>query len=106
MENRFGGSPDIVKLFSTAVTLGVMILAGRRYYPVAANVPITSFALALVFSTASIVSLGFLIASIVPTARFAQPLGSLIIYPMLGLCGLFTPINALPPVGQATVPTR
>jgi len=91
----------LVKLLSTAVTLALMILAGRRYYPLGADVPITSFSLALLVSTASIVSLGFLIASIVPTARFAQPLGSLIIYPMLGLSGLFTPIDALPPVGQA-----
>jgi len=91
----------LVKLLSTAVTLALMILAGRRYYPLGADVPIMSFTVALLFSTASIISLGFLIASIVPTARFAQPLGSLIIYPMLGLSGLFTPIGALPPIGQA-----
>jgi len=90
----------IVKLSSTAVTLALMILAGRKYYPVGADIPIMSFALALLFSTASIISLGFLIASIVPSARFAQPLGSLIIYPMLGLSGLFTPIDTLPPVGR------
>jgi ABC-2 type transport system permease protein len=43
------------------------------------------------------VSLGFLIASVVPTARFAQPIGTLILYPMVGLSGLFVPIDALPP---------
>lgn len=91
----------LVKLLSTAVTLALMILAGRRYYPLGADVPIASFGLALLFSTASIVSLGFLIASLVPTARFAQPLGTLIIYPMLGLSGLFTPVDSLPLVGQA-----
>ena len=41
--------------------------------------------------------MGFLIASLVPTARFAQPIASLILYPMIGLCGLFTPIATLPP---------
>ena len=91
----------LVKLLSTAFTLGLMILGGRRYYPVGADVPIVSFALALLFSTVSIVSLGFLIASVVPTARFAQPLGTLIVYPMLGLSGLFTPVDSLPPVAQA-----
>jgi len=46
----------------------------------------------------SILSLGFLIASVVPTARFAQPIGTLILYPMLGLSGLFVPIESLPPL--------
>jgi ABC-2 type transport system permease protein len=87
----------IVKLLFTAITLAGMVLAGRRYYPIEADVPLVSFTLALLFSTVCILSLGFLIASIVPTARFAQPIGTVIFYPMLGLCGLFVPIEALPP---------
>jgi len=90
----------IVKLLFTAVTLAAMVLAGRRFYPVSASVPLLSFTLALLVSTVSILSLGFLIASIVPTARFAQPIGTAIIYPMLGLSGLFVPIASLPPVLQ------
>ena len=90
----------IVKLLFTAVTLAAMVLAGRRFYPVSAGVPLLSFTLALLVSTVSILSLGFLIASIVPTARFAQPIGTAIIYPMLGLSGLFVPIASLPPFLQ------
>src|SRR3990170_4363304 len=55
----------LVKLLFTAVTLALMILAGRRYYPVDADVPIVSFAVGLLFCTVSIISLGFLIASVV-----------------------------------------
>src|ERR1700694_323064 len=33
----------LVKLFLTAVTLLLMVLAGKRYYPVAVHVPIFSF---------------------------------------------------------------
>ena len=55
-----------------------------------------SFALALLVSTLSILSVGFVIASIVPTARFAQPVAALIFYPMIGLSGLFVPVDALP----------
>ena len=88
----------IVKLLFTAITLAAMVLAGRRFYPVGASVPLVSFTLALLVSTVSILSLGFLIASIVPTARFAQPIGTAIIYPMLGLSGLFVPIASLPPL--------
>jgi ABC-2 type transport system permease protein len=91
----------LVKLLFTVVTLALMMLAGRRYYPVDGDVPILPFAFALLFSTVSIVSLGFLIASVVPTARFAQPIGALIVYPMLGLSGLFVPVESLPPMVQA-----
>ena len=88
----------LVKLLFTAITLGATILAGRRLYAVDAGVPLASFMLALLFSTLSLISVGFLVASVVPTARFAQPVGSLIFYPMLGLSGLFFPVDALPPV--------
>jgi len=90
----------IVKLLFTAVTLAAMVLAGRRYFPVGAHAPFLSFGLALLYSTLCIVSLGFLIASVVPTARFAQPSGTLILYPMVGLSGLFVPISAMPPALQ------
>ena len=36
----------------------------------------------------------------VPTARFAQPVGAAILYPMLGLSGLFAPLDAMPPALQ------
>jgi ABC-2 type transport system permease protein len=85
-----------VKLLFTAGTLGLMVLAGRRVYPVGPDVPLGSFTLALVFSTFCILSLGFLLASLVRTARFAQPMGTLLLYPMLGLSGLFIPIEDLP----------
>ena len=91
----------LVKLALTAVTVLLMFLAGRRYYPAGADVPLLSFTVALLFSTWSILSIGFIIASLVRTARFAPPLGSLALYSMLPFCGLFFPIDALPPAMQA-----
>jgi ABC-2 type transport system permease protein len=91
----------MAKLALTAVTMVLMVLAGKRYYPISVNVPVFGFTLALLISTWSILSIGFLIASIVPTARFAQPLGAAILYPMIALCGLFAPLDSLPPVLQA-----
>ena len=85
-----------VKLGFVLLTLVLMVLAGRRYYPIGADVPWLSFTLALLFTTVCLISLGFVLASLVPTARFAQPLGTLVFYPMLGLCGLFVPIATLP----------
>ena len=88
----------LVKLLFTALTLGLMVAAGRRYYPTGNSLPLVSFATALLFCTLSILSLGFLIASIVPTARFAQPIATLVLYPMLGISGLFVPVDTLPPL--------
>ncbi len=90
----------LAKLALTAVTMALMVLAGKRYYPINMNVPLFGFTIALLISTWSILSIGFLIASIVPTARFAQPIGAAILYPMIALCGLFVPLQSLPPVLQ------
>jgi len=87
----------IVKLCLTAVTLLLMVLAGKRYYPIGIHVPLLSFTMALLIATWSILSIGFLIASVVPTARFSQPIGALILYPMVGLSGLFVAVESLPP---------
>ena len=91
----------LVKLLLTAVTMAAMVLAGRRYFAIDAGVPLVKFTSALLISTLSILSVGFIIASIVPTARFAQPIGAAIFYPMIGLSGLFVPTESLPPALRA-----
>jgi ABC-2 type transport system permease protein len=91
----------LVKLLLTAVTIVVMMLAGRRYYPVEVDFPFVSFTLALLISTCSILSIGFVIASIVPTARFAQPLSAVLLYPMVAISGLFVPLSELPSALQS-----
>jgi ABC-2 type transport system permease protein len=91
----------IVKLLLTAATLGLMLLAGKRYIPSGVHVPWFSFTVALLISTWSILSIGFIIASIVPTARFAQPIGAVILYPMIAVSGLFVPIEYMPPALHA-----
>jgi ABC-2 type transport system permease protein len=85
----------LVKLLFTALTLALLLVAGRRYAAVTPG-QVAPFVAALLFSTAGILSIGFLIASLVPTARFAQPVAALIFYPMIALSGLFVPIAALP----------
>ena len=87
----------LVKLALTAVTMLLMLLAGKRYFAIGSAVPVAAFVLALLVSVWSILSIGFVIASIVPTARFAQPIGALVLYPMLALSGIFVPVPSLPP---------
>ncbi len=87
----------IVKIVMTMATLIVMMLAGRRVLALHFDLRSLSFIAAAMISMASIVSIGFLIASVVPTARFAQPIGAIVLYPMLILSGIFFPLSALPP---------
>jgi ABC-2 type transport system permease protein len=91
----------IVKLLLTAVTMALLVAAGKRYYPAGVGAPMVSVTLALLVATWSILSIGFVIASVVPTARFAQPIAAAIFYPMIALSGLFVPVAAMPPRLQA-----
>ena len=90
------GAHVFVKLIFTVVGLGLLVVAGRRFFPGAIDVNLWSFTPALLLGTLSILSVGFVISSIVPTARFAQPLGSLFLYPMIPLSGLFFPVDSFP----------
>ena len=91
------GAHVLVKLLFTVVGMALLVLAGRRFFPGARQVNLFSFAAALLLSTLSILSLGFVLASVVRTARFAQPLGAAVLYPMLAVSGLFIPLEQLPP---------
>jgi ABC-2 type transport system permease protein len=90
------GAHVVVKLGFTGCSLGLLLLAGKRLFPDGMQVNLLSFTAAVLLSTLGILSLGFLIASLVPTARFAQPIGAVVLYPMLAVSGLFFPLRRLP----------
>lgn len=90
------GALVVVKLLFTVVSLSLLMLAGRRMFPGVMKVNVLSFTAAVVLGTFSILSLGFVLASLVPTARFAQPIGAVVLYPMLALSGLFYPVSRFP----------
>jgi len=95
------GAQVAVKLVFTVISLALLMLAGRRLFPGVMQVNVFSFTVAVLLSTFSILSLGFVIASLVPTARFAQPIGAIVLYPMIALSGLFFPVARLPRALQA-----
>jgi len=95
------GAHVVVKLGFTACSIGLLVLAGKRLFPGVMQVNVPSFTLAVLLGTLGILSLGFVIASLVPTARFAQPIGAVVLYPMLALSGLFFPLSRLPPALRA-----
>ena len=90
------GAHVLVKLGFTFISLLLLNIAGRRVLPGVLPDDMVSFTAAVMLGTLSILSLGFVLASIVPTARFAQPLGAAVMYPMLAISGLFFPVVVLP----------
>ncbi len=90
------GSHVVVKMVFTVIGLGLLLLAGRQVFPGAMDINVVSFTAAVLVGTLSILSLGFIIASIVPTARFAQPITAALLYPMVAISGLFFPLERAP----------
>jgi ABC-2 type transport system permease protein len=95
------GAHVVLKLAFTTVSLTLLVLAGRRLFPGVMQVNVFSFGVAVLLGTLSILSLGFVLASLVPTARFAQLIGAVVFYPMLALSGLFFPLERLPAVWRS-----
>ncbi len=87
----------LVKLILTAITLLLTLFLGRKSLLTDSHIPLFKFTIAVLISTWSILSIGFVIASIVPTARFAQPISSVLLYPMIALSGLFVPLTTFSP---------
>jgi ABC-2 type transport system permease protein len=90
------GAHVLVKLFFTGISLLLTVLAGRRFYPVPLHPHVAGFALAVAVTTVAILCMGFIVASMVGTARFAQLIGSAIFYPMLVVSGMFVPLSSMP----------
>ena len=90
------GSHVLVKLAFTLATMLLMILAGRRVLPGAMPENAASFIAAVMLGTTSILSFGFVMASLVRSARFAQALGAAMTYVMLALSGVFIAVDRLP----------
>lgn len=86
----------VVKLVLTSLTLLLLVVAGRRFYAGPPPPNPWSFLGAVILVSSSLLSLGFVLASLVRTARFAQPVGSIVLYSLLSISGLFFPLAALP----------
>ncbi len=86
----------LVKLGLTAVNIVILIMVGKTFYSIDLQGSIVCFSLAVFISSLSILSMGFVIASLVPTARFAQLITGFILYPLLTISGLFIPLDTLP----------
>ena len=87
----------LVKLALTAINVLSLLVAGRTFFSIDMPGSLIGFAVAVAISTISILALGFVIASVVPTARFAQIIAGAVLYPLVAISGIFVSVESLPP---------
>ena len=86
----------IVMFVMTSLGMLLLVLAGKFVYHVRFEGNALSVAAGFVLCCLSFYSLGFILASLMPTARTAQVVGLVLLYPMLFLSGAGFPRELLP----------
>jgi ABC-2 type transport system permease protein len=90
-------SADVVSnLLMAFVGVLALVTAGWVFYRAAFGGSVIVVGVALAFCALSMFSIGYLIASVAPTARIANIIGLLILYPMMFLSGIFIPPDVMP----------
>ena len=86
----------VVIFLMTIAGMLLLILAGNLVYDLRFDGRTLDVILAFILGSLSFFSLGFVLASVMPTARTAQVVGMVIFYPMLFLSGAGIPLEILP----------
>jgi ABC-2 type transport system permease protein len=86
----------IVDAGMTAVTMIVVLVVARLAFGVALPREPAEFALAVVLAALALLSLGLLLASVLPTSRGANAAGAILFFPMMFFAGLWLPVAAMP----------
>jgi len=86
----------IVLFLMTFLGMILLVIAGKLVYHLRFEGNILSVFMGFTLSSLSFFGLGFILASLVPTARTAQIVGMVLLYPMLFLSGAGFPRELLP----------
>ncbi len=86
----------LVLFVMTMIGMLMLVIAGKLVYNLHFDGDAFSVLAAFVLSTLSFFALGFVLAGLMPTARTAQVVGMVILYPMLFLSGAGFPRELLP----------
>ena len=86
----------VVYLGIALLGMAILVLTGKVVFGLRMAGSWLSIFLAFVLSACSFFSVGYLIASLVPTARMAQTLGMVIFFPMMFISGAGMPLQLLP----------
>lgn len=86
----------IVLFLMTALGMILLIIAGKLVYHLRFEGSVINIIAGFTLSSLSFFALGFILAGVMPTARTAQVVGMVILYPMLFLSGAGFPRELLP----------
>lgn len=106
------GAQLIVNLVFEACMIVVVLAIARLAYDVPLADNIIGYLLSLVLIAIVLLSLGLLVAAVVPTSKVATAVGTILFFPLMFFAGLWVPIQAMPhtlasistytPLGAAT----
>src|SRR4030065_972825 len=85
----------IVLFIMTALGMILLVVAGKLVYQLRFDGDALSVVVGFILSSLSFFALGFLLAGLMPTARTAQVVGMVLLYPMLFLSGAGFPRELL-----------
>lgn len=85
-----------VYLVIALLGMGLLVLTGKLVFGLRMEGSWFSILVAFILSAFSFYSVGYLIASVVPTSRIAQAVGMVIFFPMMFLSGAGLPLQLLP----------
>lgn len=92
---------DVTSYWVMALTgVVVLVVVGKLAYDVRFEGSIPSVLAGFTLSTLAFLAIGFLLASIAPSARVAQAVGMVVAYPMMFLSGATIPYELLPSTVQ------
>jgi ABC-2 type transport system permease protein len=90
------GSQVLVNLFMTMFGIALLLITARLVFDIRVPDDPLSVAVALIFSSLSFFTAGFVLAGVLPTVRVASAVGQAIFLPMLFLSGAVMPRDELP----------
>ncbi|HSL34383.1 MAG TPA: ABC transporter permease [Candidatus Limnocylindrales bacterium] len=92
---------DVISYWAmAAVGMLLLVVVGKIAYDIRFEGDILSVMAGFTLATLSFLSMGFVLASISPTARVAQTVGMVLSYPMMFLSGATIPYELLPSTVQ------
>jgi ABC-2 type transport system permease protein len=90
----------VVYLAIALLGMAILVIVGKIVFGLRVAGSWPNILAAFLLSAGAFFSLGYLIASLVPTARVAQAVGMVVFFPMMFLSGAGLPLQMLPEVLQ------
>jgi ABC-2 type transport system permease protein len=86
----------VVVFAMTCLGMLLLVAAGKIFYNIAIQVNVFNVLAGFVLSSLCFFGIGFVLAGILPSARTAQIVGMVLLYPMILLSGAFFSLDLLP----------